>query len=215
MAREGLQHYGEIYKCQIVDKYNLTDRKVPSIMIKGGFIRFNTLALHMLDDTPYIKILVNPDEQYLLAVPCGKYDVHAIDWCKRAKKTGKTEPKVMRSKFLSPKLYRLMKWDESYSYRVQCFYQTFEKGKCLLYFDLTQYVTIVPVTIETADGKVRKTSKPYYQADWQESFGPPLKELEDKVHQDFMAYYIANPNEESDDIDMEVFEHASPQNQDE
>ena len=35
MAREGIDSYEKIYECQILDKYNLTDRKVP---LCGAFL---------------------------------------------------------------------------------------------------------------------------------------------------------------------------------
>lgn len=205
MAREGINNYEEIFNCQVLDKYNLTDTKVPSVTVKGGHIRFNMNAIRLLDETPYIEILINPEEQYMLVVPCGQYDIHAIDWCKIAKKTGKIEPKMMRSKYLSPKLYKLMNWNKSNSYRVQCFYQSFGRGKSLLYFDLTEYVPMVSTIIETSDGKQRKRSKPYYLTEWQESFGPSFQEVVEKVNQDFTGYFVSNPNEESAEEQYAVF----------
>ena len=50
MPREGIESYEEIKQCQLLDKYNLTDRKVSAITIKGGHIRFNMSALHLLND---------------------------------------------------------------------------------------------------------------------------------------------------------------------
>ena len=215
MSREGISNYEEILKCQVLDKYNLTDTKVPTITIKGGHIRFNMQAIHLLEDTPYIEILINSDEKYMLVIPCKQHDVFAVDWCRIVKKTGKVASKEMRSKYLSPKLYNLMDWNTDYSYKVQCFYQEFDNGKCLLFFDLTEYVTLVPTTVETLDGKKRKRTKPYYLADWQDSFGPPLQKINSKVNQDFMAYYVASPNDEKETEQMEVFEHSSTNAQNE
>ena len=209
MAREGISSYDEIKKCQVLDKYNLTDTKVPSVLVKGGYIRFNMNAIRLLNETPFIEILINPDEKYMLVVPCGQYDVFAIDWCKTVKKTGKIAPKEMRSKFLSPKLYTLMGWDTDLSYKVQCFFQAFGKGKELLYFDLTDYVTMVTTTVQTADGKERKRSRPYYLTDWQDSFGPPLKDIAEKVNRDFTGFYVANPNKENENDQLALFEHHS------
>ena len=206
MAKEGIERFEDILNCQVLDKYNLTDTKVPSVLVKGGYIRFNMNALHLLSDTPFVEILINPDEKYMLVVPCGQYDVFAIDWCKKVKKTGKTEPKEMRSKYLSPKLYSLMGWNPDNSYRVQCFYQSFENGKSLLFFDLTEYVTMVATTIETDDGKIKKRTKPYYLADWQDSFGPPLHEIVSKIGQDFMGFYVEDPNKESESEQLGLFE---------
>lgn len=209
MAREGIGSYEEIFNCQVLDKYNLTDTKVPSVTVKGGHIRFNMNAIRLLGETPFIEILVNPEEKYMLVVPCGQYDVFSVDWCKIAKKTGKTEPKEMRSKFLSPKLYKLMGWDETHSYKVQCFYQSFGKGKSLLYFDLTEAVTMVKETVQTADGKQRTRSKPYYLTNWQDSFGPPLQEIVEKVNRDFTGYYVANPNKEGEQDQLALFSHEA------
>lgn len=209
MSREGITNYEEIFKCQVLDKYNLTDTKVPTITIKGGYIRFNMQAIHLLNDTPYIEILINPDEKYMLVIPCGKNDVFAVDWYRIVKKTGKIATKEMRSKFLSPKIFNLMDWNTDYSYKVQCFYQEFDNDRCLLFFDLTEYVTLVPTTVETLDGKKRKRTKPYYLADWQDSFGPPLQAINAKVNKDFMAYYVASPNDETDTNQMAVFEHST------
>ena len=199
MPREGIEKYEDIFNCQVLDKYNLTDTKVPAVTVKGGYVRFNMNAIHLLHDTPFVEILFNPDEKYMLVVPCDKYDVFAIDWCKTVKKTGKIAPKKMRSKYLSPKLYTLMGWDTEHSYKVQCFYQSFDNDKCLLYFDLTEYVTLVSTTERLMDGKTRKRTKPYYLADWQDSFGPPLHEVMSKVNRDFSGFYIANPNSGDDE----------------
>ncbi len=208
MAREGIERFEDIFKCQILDKYNLSDTKVPSILVKGGYIRFNMNAIHLLQDTPFVEILVNPDEKYMLVVPCGQYDIFALDWCRTVKKTGKITPKEMRSKYLSPKLYKLMEWNPEHSYKVQCFYQSFGNGKCLLFFDLTEYVTMVSTTVETMTGKTQKRSKPFYLADWQDSFGPPLRVIMDKVGQDFSGYYVPNPNEGGKLDQMGLFEHS-------
>lgn len=213
MAREGIEKFEDILNCQVLDKYNLTDTKVPAVVVKGGYIRFNMNAIHLLQDTPFVEILINPDEKYMLVVPCGQYDVFAVDWCKTVKKTGKIASKEMRSKFLSPKLYTLMGWDPEHSYKVQCFYQTFDKDKCLLFFDLTEYVTLVSTTVETLDGKKKKRSKPYYLADWQDSFGPPLQEIVNKVGQDFMGFYVPDPNKDSNIEQLVLFEHEQNENQ--
>ena len=208
MAREGIERFEDIFNCQVLDKYNLTDTKVPSVLVKGGYIRFNMNAIHLLNDAPFVEILINPDEKYMLVVPCGQYDVFAVDWCKTVKKTGKIAPKEMRSKYLSPKLFKLMDWNKDNSYKVQCFYQTFGNNKSLLFFDLTEYVTMVSTTVQTLDGTTKKRSKPYYLADWQDSFGPPLQEIVNKVGQDFMGYYVADPNKENDVEQVEMFERG-------
>ena len=84
MGREGIESYEKIFECQILDKYNLTDRKVPAVTVKGGYLRFNLNAIHLLNDTPFVELLINPDEKYMLVVPCGEFDVSAVDWCKVA-----------------------------------------------------------------------------------------------------------------------------------
>ena len=200
MGREGIENYEKIFDCQILDKYNLTDRKVPAMMVKGGYLRFNLNAVHLLNDVPFVEILINPDEKYLLVIPCGENDISAIDWCKTSKKTGRVEPKDLRSKFFSPKLYSLMDWDTSNSYKIQCFYQNFDNGKSLLFFDLTEYVTMVQINEKMADGRTRKRTKPYYLADWQDSFGPPLQTIVSKVNQDFMGYYVVESEDEAQKV---------------
>ena len=207
MSREGIESYEKIFECQILDKYNLTDRKVPAVTIKGGYLRFNLNAIHLLDDTPFVELLINPEEKYMLVVPCGEFDISSVDWCKVSKKTGRAEPRDIRSKFFSPKLYNLMGWDANNSYKIQCFYQTFDNGKSLLFFDLTEYVTMVQTDIKMSDGRTRKRTKPYYLADWQDSFGPPLQNIVNKVNQDFMGYYVVETNEEPDTPQLAVFDN--------
>lgn len=207
MGREGIESYEKIFECQILDKYNLTDRKVPAVTIKGGYLRFNLNAIHLLNDTPFVEILVNPDEKYILVVPCGEFDVFAVDWCKLSKKTGRMESKDIRSKFFSPKLYSLMGWDTEHSYKIQCFYQTFDNGKSLLFFDLTEYVTMVRTDVKMQDGSTRTRTKPYYLADWQDSFGPPLQTMVNKINQDFMAYYVVENDEATDSQQLAMFEN--------
>ena len=102
----------------------------------------------------------------------------------------------MRSKFLSPKVYKMMSWNTDYSYKVQCYHQTFDNGKSLLFFDLMGFVTLVTSTHESSNGKQRKRTKSLYLASWQDSFGPPANVLMAKVNQEFMGYYIINPNKE-------------------
>lgn len=207
MGREGIESYEKIFECQILDKYNLTERKVPAVTVKGGYLRFNLNAIHLLNDTPFVEILINPDEKYMLVVPCGEFDIFAIDWCKMSKKTNRTESKDIRSKFCSPKLYNLMDWDTNNSYKIQCFYQSFDNGKNLLFFDLTEYVTMVQTSEEMPDGSTRKRTKPYYLADWQDSFGPPLQSIVNKVNQDFMAYYVPENGKDQDSEQLALFEH--------
>ena len=204
MGREGIESYEKIFECQILDKYNLTDRKVPAITVKGGYLRFNLNAIHLLNDTPFVEVLINPDEKYMLVVPCGEHDISAVDWCKVSKKSGRTEPRDLRSKFFSPKLYQVMDWDTSYAYKIQCFYQSFDNGKNLLFFDLTEYVTLVQTDVRMANGRMRKTTKPYYLADWQTSFGPPLQTIVSKVNQDYMGYYVLEGEDYASE--MAVFE---------
>ena len=207
MGREGIESYEKIFECQILDKYNLTDRKVPAVTIKGGYLRFNLNAIHLLDDTPFVELLINPKEKYMLVVPCGEYDISSVDWCKISKRTGRVESKDIRSKFFSPKLYNLMGWDMNNSYKIQCFYQTFDNGKCLLFFDLTEYVTMVQTDIKLSDGSTRKRTKPYYLADWQDSFGPPLQTIVNKVNQDFMGYYVVENDEATDTQQLAMFDN--------
>lgn len=203
MSREGIDNYEQIMDCQILDKYNLTDRKVPAITIKGGIIRFNLNAIHLLGDTPYVEILINREEKYMLVKPCEKLDVFAIDWCKVNKKTNRTESKDITSKYLSPKLYNLMGWSTDNSYKIQCFFQSFGDGKTLLFFDLTEYVTLVSSVEKTENGKIKKSTKPYYLTHWAESFGPPLHKIVEKVTQDFRGYYVIDEKENSEQ--QEVF----------
>ena len=207
MGREGIESYEKIFDCQILDKYNLTDRKVPAVTVKGGYLRFNLNAIHLLNDTPFVELLINPEEKYMLVVPCEEHDVSAIDWCKVSKKTGRVESKDLRSKFFSPKLYNLMGWDANNSYKIQCYYQTFDNGKCLLFFDFTEYVTMVQADIKMPDGSIRKRTKPYYLADWQDSFGPPLQSIMNKVNQDFTGFYVVENDEAVDSQQSAMFEN--------
>jgi hypothetical protein len=157
----------------------------------------------MLDDAPYVKILVNPDEKYLLVLPCeSEYDINAIDWCKVNRKSGKTESKDITSKFLSPKLYDLMGWEREYSYRIQCFFQNFGPGRTLLFFDLNEYVTLVPTEQTCSDGKVRKRAKPYYLANWKDSFGPPLSKIMKQATMDYRGYYAFSKEESTEETTL-------------
>jgi len=196
MGRDGIKDYQQIEDCQIVDKYNLTDRKVSAVTVKGGQVRFNMNAIHLLCDCKYVQILVNREEKYMLVLPCEQNDIFAIDWCRICKKTGRVEPKDITSKYLSPKLYKLLDWSPEYAYKVQCFFQDFGDGKVLLFFDLTEYVTLVPSEQISADGKVIKRTKPYYLSNWADSFGPPLHEIKEKVSHDYSGYYIMGEEEQ-------------------
>ena len=142
MSREGIESFDKIMNCQLLDRYNLTDRKIPAITVKGREIRFNLNAIHLLSDCLYVQILVNRDEKYMIILPCEKNDVSAVDWCKISRKTGKVESKDITSKFLSPKLYALMEWNKESSYKIECFFQDFGEGRTLLFFDLTEYVEL-------------------------------------------------------------------------
>lgn len=191
MSREGLLSYEEIMGCQILDKYNLTERKIPALTVKGRQIRFNLNAIHMLGDPAYVQILVNREEKYLLVKPCADaLDIYAIDWCRVSRKTGKVESKDITSKFLSPKLYALMGWARENSYKIQCIFQDFGKGRTLLFFDLTEYVTMVTTEQECANGTVRRRTQPYYLANWKDSFGPPLSKLMHQATMDYSGYYL-------------------------
>ncbi len=190
MSREGIKSFDEIMDCQLLDRYNLTDRKIPAITVKGREIRFNLNAIHLLSDCMHVQILVNREEKYMLVLPCEKNDVSAVDWCKISRKTGRIESKDITSKFLSPKLYALMKWNTGSSYKIECFFQDFGEGRTLLYFDLTEYVELVRTEQTTADGKIRKITKPYYLADWQESFGPPMRKVIAQTTKDYSGYYM-------------------------
>ena len=208
MAREGIRSYEEIYNCQMVDMFNLTEVKVPCVHVKKGYVRFNMNALNLLGKTPFIEILVNPDEQYMLAVPCHQYDVFAVDWCRREKASGRMIPKDVRSKNLAPKLYRLMDWDEELTYRVQCFRQEFENGKCLLYFDLPNYVPMITEVVESKTGRMIKRSRPLYTTTQQSEFGPPLREMMEKLNRDYVGYYVADTNNESNTDQIRMFERG-------
>ena len=214
MAREGIRDYNEIYNCQMVDMFNLADVKVPCVHVKNGYVRFNMNALNLLGKPPFIELLVNTDELYMLAVPCNKYDVYAIDWCREEKTTGRLVPKDVRSKKLAPKLYRLMGWEEKYTYKVQCFRQEFENGKCLLYFDLPSFVPMVSEYVESKTGKMIKRSRPLYTTSQENSFGPPLKEVMDKLNRDYVGYYVTDPNDDTGIEQIGMFEHLGADNQD-
>lgn len=126
----------------------------------------------------------------MIILPCEKNDVSAVDWCKISRKTGRVESKDITSKFLSPKLYALMEWNKESSYKIECFFQDFGEGRTFLFFYLTEYVELVRTQQTTADGKVRKITKPYYLADWQESFGPPMRKVIAQTTKDYSGYYI-------------------------
>lgn len=190
MSREGIESFDKIMDCQLLDRYNLTDRKIPAITVKGREIRFNLNAIHLLEDCLYVQILVNREEKYMIILPCEKNDVSAVDWCKISRKTGRIESKDVTSKFLSPKLYALMGWNKESSYKVECFFQDFGEGRTLLYFDLTEYVELVRTEQTTADGKTRKVTKPYYLANWQESFGPPMRKVVAQTTKDYSGFYL-------------------------
>lgn len=190
MAREGIRSYEEIMNCQLLDVYNLTDRKVPAITIKGREVRFNLNAINLLSAPKYVQILVNPEEKYMLVLPCDRYDPSAVEWCKTSRKTGRIESKDMTSKFLSPKLFTLMGWNRESSYKVGCFYQEFGEGQTLLYFDLTEYVELVRTEETDANGVIKKKTKPYYLANWQDSFGPPMRKVAEQITKDYSGYYM-------------------------
>ena len=43
MSRDGIRDYQQIMDCQIVDKYNLTERKVPAITDKERHVQRRNL----------------------------------------------------------------------------------------------------------------------------------------------------------------------------
>ena len=83
-----------------------------------------------------------------------------------------------------------MEWNKESSYKIECFFQDFGEGRTLLFFDLTEYVELVRTEQTTADGKVRKTTQPYYLANWQDSFGPPMRKVIAQTTKDYSGYYI-------------------------
>ena len=66
---------------------------------------------------------------------------------------------------------------------------------------------MVQTDVKMSNGRTRKSTKPYYLAEWQESFGPPLQTIVNKVNQDFMGYYVAENNEETDTKQLAVFDN--------
>jgi len=209
MPREGIEKFEDIYKCEILDKFNLTELKVTSVFIKPEYVRFNMAAIRLLDETPYVEIFFNKEEQYMLVVPCGRYDVHAIDWCKINKKTGKTEPRELRNKGLSPKLYRMMGWDKNLSYKVQCYYQDFGGGKCLLYFDLRVSTPMITTDVVASTGTTRRRTIPVQLVADQEFFGPKYQDLLSRVNQEFAGVYLTETDNDDGDQQMVLFGRPS------
>ena len=212
MPREGIEKFEEIFGCELLDIFNLTEMKVPTVFVKPGYVRFNMNAIRLLNETPYVQIFLNRTEEYMLVVPCERYALHAIDWCKINKKTGKTEPKEFRSKHLSPKMYRMMKWQSDLSYKVQCHYQPFDNGKCLLYFDLRVSSPMVTTTVTTAKGTTRKRTVPLQRAVEEETFGPVLRNLMERVNRDFAGYYVTDADTEESEDQLVLFGRASTGN---
>ena len=209
MPREGIKKFEDIFHCEIMDQFNLTETKVPVVFVKKGYISFNMRAIRLLNETPFVQIYINRDEEYMLAVPCHRFAPHAVDWCKINKKTGKTEPKELRSKGLSPKLYRLMHWDTELSYKVQCYYQDFGNGKCLLYFDLRVPSPMTTTLVTTSKGTTRRRTVPVQQAAEEESFGPIYKDLLQRLDQDFSGYYVTDSDSEEGEGQLVMFGKAS------
>ena len=52
MSREGIESFDKIMNCQLLDRYNLTDRKIPAITVKGREIRFTFPSTNQLATVP-------------------------------------------------------------------------------------------------------------------------------------------------------------------
>jgi hypothetical protein len=106
-----------VYKTKPIDIENsgvcrqelLSRKNNPTVTLKFCSVHFNIHAVRMLDECGHIKIMIHREKKILIAKPCDKNDIDALQWS-RLSKCGKVEPKKISGVFLGEKLYYEMNW---------------------------------------------------------------------------------------------------------
>lgn len=145
----------------------------PTFIFHRNKVSVNAACLRKLPDTDYIQILVNPEKRQLAVLPCDESDKDSFKWC-----TGvsKKSPRQITCPIFSAKVRTLMDWSPDFKYKLLG--KMIDTGTQLLFvYDLKTPEIFVP---KDEEGN-KMSRKATYPAEWQNQFGVPVSEHQNKL----------------------------------
>ena len=177
----------------------------PTFIFHRNKVSVNTACLRKLPDVDYIQILVNPEKKKLAVLPCDESDKDSFKWS-----TGinKKSPRQISCPIFSAKVRTLMDWTPDFKYKLLG--KMIDTGKQLLFvYDLNTPEVFLP---KDEEGK-RMSRTASYPAEWQNQFGVPASEhqnrLQVSVFNGHAVFSIEedNNNKEGNNGDNQQAEH--------
>ncbi len=145
----------------------------PTFIFHRNKVSVNAACLRKLPEVDYIQILVNPEKRQLAVLPCDESDKDSFKWC-----TGKNKksPRQITCPIFSAKVRTLMDWTSDFKYKLLG--KLIDTGTQLLFvYDLKTPEIFVP---KDEEGN-KMSRKAQYPAEWQNQFGVPVSEHQNKL----------------------------------
>lgn len=184
----------------VVRKELFPNRFDPAVTIRNGSISFNAACIRGLEDTVFVKLMINPKLGRLTAQRCDEHDVNAVRWC--IPKPDRRKSRKMSCRPFTDLLYKTMGWDCNCRYRVLGYRICFE-GEYLFVFDLKApeirpEKKRKPRTLENSTTSTQKSAEApqaaqvgYYPKEISKSFGLPVTEFNRQTQVTELGDYVS------------------------
>jgi len=185
----GIQSLEELNHYQVIRSEFVSPRLRPKVTFNFDSLTFNSSCVALFEDTQYVKILINSDENRMVIMPCDEYAKDSLKWCNLKK--GKKMPRAIGCKIFGAKLFDMMGWIPENRYKVQAIYQEIG-GQEIILFNLDEFEMVVPEIVQKSDGTKVKKMKAYYPEKWRESFGMTYQEHLESYKINLLDNYMVN-----------------------
>ena len=187
IQEEGLQSIDELNKYQVIRSEFVSPRLRAKVTFNINSLTFSTRCIRLFEESQYVQILINSDENRMVVIPCDEHTKDSLKWCNI--KSGKKKSRKIGCKLFGVKLYEMMGWNPENRYRVQAIYQELA-GKQVILFNLEEFEMVVPEVVVRSDGKKVRKSKVYYPENWRDSFGMLYQEHIESCKIDILDNYM-------------------------
>lgn len=159
----------------------------PTLTIRDNSITFNSSCISKLDDVVYVQLLINPDNQTLIIKPCAEGARDAIRWC--LVKDDKRRSRQISCSDFTDRLYKMMKWEALYRYKLQGTIITHD-GEQLYVFFLAYSEPFVVQPKDPEDPNSRPKLQRVIPDEWKDSYGIPVEAHIAGTHLDLSNGFI-------------------------
>lgn len=155
---------------------------IPRLTLVNDLLSFSNICVDLLD-AEYVNILVSRENKTIHIRKSTRYNLNAIRWFNVSRKDGKRRARKVKSPMLTALLFNELGFDFDHKYRLD--------GE-LRNGDVKELVFFAgnPQAYVLDENEEKRKYVARFPADWQASFGIPIREHEDHKLHNFEKYTV-------------------------